>query len=156
MRIHRFVQTLCLTLVIVVGGAQAITPTAGRQATAAADKIVLTQPERVGFSSESLKELDSAMLWIVDKKHLAGIVTLLSRHGKVVQHKAYGLQDIDSRTPMQLDTIVRIYSMTKPIAGAAMMMLYEEGKWQPGDPIARHIPEFADLKVFTGVDANGK
>jgi CubicO group peptidase (beta-lactamase class C family) len=155
MRIHRFIPTLFLTLVMVFGGAQAITPTAGRQAAAAADKIVLTQPERVGFSSESLKELDSAMQGIVDKKQLAGIVTLLARHGKVVQHKAYGLQDIDSQTPMQLDTIVRIYSMTKPIAGAAMMMLYEEGKWQPSDPIAKHIPEFANLKVFTGVDANG-
>ena len=56
---------------------------------------------------------------------------------------------------MQLDTIMRIYSMTKPIAGAAMMMLYEEGKWKPSDPIAKHIPEFANLKVFAGVDADG-
>src|SRR4029077_15664902 len=156
MRLQRFVQTFFLTLVMVVGGAQAITPTAGRQAAAAADKIVLTQPERVGFSSESLKELDSAMQGIVDRKQLAGIVTLLARHGKVVQHKAYGLQDIDSQTPMQLDTIVRIYSMTKPIAGAAMMMLYEEGKWQPRDPISKHIPEFAHLKVFVGQDAAGR
>jgi CubicO group peptidase (beta-lactamase class C family) len=96
------------------------------------------------------------MQGIVDKQHLAGIVTLLARHGQVVQHKAYGLQDIESRAPMQLDTIVRIYSMTKPIAGAAMMMLYEEGKWQPSDPIAKHIPEFANLKVFSGVDKDGK
>ena len=61
------------------------------------------------------------------QKQLAGIVTLLARHGQVVHHKAYGFQDIDSQTPMQLDTIVRIYSMTKPVTGAAMMMLYEEG-----------------------------
>src|SRR5215212_5003578 len=57
---------------------------------------------------------------------------------------------------MRLDSIVRIYSMTKPIVGAAMMMLYDEGKWQPSDPIARHIPEFANLKVFSGVDASGQ
>jgi CubicO group peptidase (beta-lactamase class C family) len=57
---------------------------------------------------------------------------------------------------MKLDTIVRIYSMTKPIAGAALMMLYEEGKWQPNDPIAKYIPEFANLKVFAGVDKDGK
>ena len=95
------------------------------------------------------------MQGIVDKKHLAGVVTLLARHGQVVQHKAYGLQDIESQTPMQLDTIVRIYSMTKPIAGAAMMMLNEEGKWKPSDPIAKHIPEFANLKVFSGTDAAG-
>jgi CubicO group peptidase (beta-lactamase class C family) len=121
-----------------------------------ADGIALVTPESVGFSSEALKDLDPAMQGIVDAKHLAGVVTLVARHGKVVQHKAYGLQDIDSQTPMQLDSIVRIYSMTKPIAGAAMMMLYEEGKWQPSDPIAKHIPEFANLKVLTGVDANGK
>jgi len=156
MRTHRFLQILSLAFVIGVGGMQAVTLLAGRQTAAIGEKIVVTAPEGVGFSSESLKELDTAMQGIVDKKQLAGIVTLLARHGKVVQHKAYGVQDLDSKAPMQLDTIVRIYSMTKPIAGAAMMMLYEEGKWQPGDPIAKHIPEFANLKVFSGVDAGGQ
>jgi CubicO group peptidase (beta-lactamase class C family) len=144
-----------LTTAVLVGVLLAAAPQAGRQAPATAGKIVLASPERVGFSSDSLKELDAAMQGIVDKKHLAGVVTLLARHGQVVQHKAYGLQDIESQTPMQLDTIVRIYSMTKPIVGAAMMMLYEEGKWKPSDPIAKHIPEFANLKVFAGTDAAG-
>jgi CubicO group peptidase (beta-lactamase class C family) len=155
MRTHRWIQTLSLAAVIFVGGVQAAAPPASGQAPAAANAIALASPEGVGFSSESLKELDAAMQGIVDKKHLAGIVTLLARHGQVVQHKAYGLQDVESQTPMQLDTIVRIYSMTKPIAGAAMMMLYEEGKWKPSDPIAKHIPEFANLKVFSGTDAAG-
>jgi len=114
------------------------------------------KPESVGFSSPGLKNLDKAMGDIIEKQHLAGMVTLLARHGEVVQHKAYGYQDLDKKTPMQLDSIVRIYSMTKPIAGTALMMLYEEGKWQPSDPIAKHIPEFANLKVFTGMDGNGK
>ena len=56
---------------------------------------------------------------------------------------------------MELDTIARIFSMTKPVTGVAMMMLYEEGKWKPSDPIAKHIPEFANLKVYAGTDANG-
>ena len=86
----------------------------------------------------------------IDKKHLAGIVTLVARKGKVVQHKAYGMQDVEKQTPMRTDTIARIYSMTKPVAGVAMMMLYEEGKWKPSDPIAKHIPQFANLKVFAG------
>lgn len=152
---NNWIRIVPLALVLTVGGALAAPAPAG-QATATADGIVVTRPERVGVSGEALKELDTAMQGIVDKKQLAGVVTLLARHGKVVQHKAYGLQDIESGTPMRLDTIVRIYSMTKPIAGAAMMMLYEEGKWQPSDPIARHIPEFANLKVFAGVDANGQ
>jgi CubicO group peptidase (beta-lactamase class C family) len=156
MRAHHPFRTFSLALVVAVGLVQALTPLAGRQAATLADKIVLAKPESVGFSSEALKELDPAMQGIVDKKQLAGIVTLLARHGQVVQHKAYGMQDVDSKTPMQLDSIVRIYSMTKPIAGAAMMMLFEEGKWKPTDPIAKHIPEFANLKVFAGVDADGK
>jgi CubicO group peptidase (beta-lactamase class C family) len=155
MRTNHWIRVVPLTLVLTVGGALAAPAPAGQSA-ATADGIVLVPPERVGVSSEALKDLDAAMQGIVDKKQLAGVVTLLARHGQVVQHKAYGVQDIESGTPMRVDTIVRIYSMTKPIVGAAMMMLYEEGKWRPSDPIAKHIPEFANLKVFTGMDANGQ
>ena len=155
MRTHRFLQTLVLTFALVVGGVHAATPPSAWQATATPDRIALTSPERVGFSSDSLKELDAAMQGIVDKKQLAGVVTLVARHGQVVQHKAYGVQDIDGQRPMALDAIMRIYSMTKPVAGAAMMMLYEEGKWKPSDPIAKYIPEFANLKVFAGTDSAG-
>jgi CubicO group peptidase (beta-lactamase class C family) len=140
-----------------MAAAQAATPQALRQPTATpAPAITVTPPEKAGISSETLKELDAAMQGLVDKQHLAGIVTLLARHGQVVQHKAYGVKDLESQSPMQLDTIARIYSMTKPIAGTAMMMLYEEGKWKPTDPISKYIPEFADLKVFSSVDADGK
>jgi CubicO group peptidase (beta-lactamase class C family) len=158
MRTHRWIQTLPFAFVLFAGGAQVSTAPAPGQAAVAtlSDGIAISKPESVGFSSESIKELDAAMQGIVDAKHLAGIVTLVARHGKVVQHKAYGVQDVASQAPMQLDSIVRDYSMTKPIAGAAMMMLYEEGKWLPTDPIAKHIPEFANLKVFTGMDANGQ
>ena len=107
-------------------------------------------PESVGFAPGALNKIDAGMQAIVDQKHLAGVVTLVARKGKVVQHKAYGFQDLEKQAPMRLDTIARIYSMTKPVTGVAMMMLYEEGKWQPSDPIAKHIPEFKDLKVFAG------
>ena len=107
-------------------------------------------PESVGFTAELPVKMDAAMQGLIDKKHLAGIVTLVARKGKVVQHQAYGFQDAEKQVPMRTDTIARIYSMTKPIAGVAMMMLHEEGKWKPSDPIAKHIPEFANLKVFAG------
>ena len=84
--------------------------------------------------------MDEGMQGLIDKHHLAGIVTLVARHGKVVQHKAYGMQDLQRQTPMRPDTIARIYSMTKPVTGVAMMMLYKEGKWRPSDPIAKHTP----------------
>src|SRR4029453_3709780 len=115
----------------------------------------LVKPEAVGFSSEALAKMDEGMQAIVDKKHLSGVVTLVARHGKVVQHKAYGYQDLESQTPMKIDTITRIYSMTKPVTGVAMMMLYEEGKWKPTDPVSKYIPEFKNLKVFTGMGSDG-
>ncbi|HXN49704.1 MAG TPA: serine hydrolase domain-containing protein [Bryobacteraceae bacterium] len=115
-----------------------------------------TSPEKLGFSSARLDRLHAAMQREVDQKELAGIVTLLARHGKVVEERTYGQKDIASGAPMTADTIFRIYSMTKPVTGVAMMILYEEGKWLPSDPIAKFIPEFAHLKVFKGFDQNGQ
>ena len=113
------------------------------------------KPESLGFSSERLGWLHDAMQRPVDEKSLAGVVTLLMRHGKLVEERSYGVKDMASGAPMTNDTIFRIYSMTKPATGVAMMILYEEGKWHPSDPISKFIPEFADLKVFKEVDANG-
>ena len=121
-----------------------------RTQTATLAPLPQATPESVGFAPGALGKIDEAMQGLIDQKHLAGIVTLVARKGKVVQHKAYGMQDAEKQTPMRTDTIARIYSMTKPVAGVAMMMLYEEGKWQPSDPIAKHIPQFANLKVFAG------
>jgi len=114
------------------------------------------RPEALGFSSERLQRLEAGLQAPVDSKQLAGITTVIARHGQVVQQMAHGKADIDGNKPMQMDSIVRIYSMTKPITGAAMMMLYEEGKWKPSDPISRHIPEFKDLKVYSGTGADGQ
>ena len=121
-----------------------------RTQTATLAPLPQAKPESVGFAPGALDKMDEGMQGLIDQKHLAGIVTLVARKGKVVQHKAYGMQDSEKQTPMRTDTIARIYSMTKPITGVAMMMLYEEGKWRPSDPIAKHIPEFANLKVFAG------
>ncbi|MGB6742644.1 MAG: serine hydrolase domain-containing protein [Terracidiphilus sp.] len=118
--------------------------------------MTLVKPETVGFSSERLERLHALMQETVDKKELAGAVTILARHGKVVDYRAYGQRDMASGAAMTKDTIFRDYSMTKPVTGVAMMILYEEGKWLPSDPISKYIPEFAHLKVFNGVDASGK
>ena len=73
---------------------------------------------------------------------------MVARHGKLAKFDRYGYQSLESRAPLREDAIFRIASMTKPIIGAAMMMLWEEGKWTLDDPVAKHIPEFADLKVL--------
>ncbi len=112
------------------------------------------KPENVGMSSERLARLAEGMNGLVQQGRLAGVVTLVARHGKVVELDAAGKRDIGAGLPMQKDSIFRIYSMSKPITGAAMMMLFEEGKWQLNDPVAKYVPEFADLKVY-GTDPSG-
>jgi CubicO group peptidase (beta-lactamase class C family) len=114
-----------------------------------------TDPESAGFSAERLKRLDNSMHALVDKGKLSGIVTCAARHGKIVHQSAYGKRDIENNKPMEMDTIFRLASMTKPVTGVAMLLLYEEGKWHPDDPLAKYFPEFKDLMVYTGADPNG-
>ncbi len=127
----------------------------GQQSAPAVD-MTPVKPESVGFSAERLERLHTFLQQAADKKEVAGIVTILARHGKVVDYRAYGVRDLDTKVPMTTDTIFRDYSMTKPVTGVAMMILYEEGKWQPSDPISKFIPEFANLRVFSGFNGPGQ
>ena len=117
--------------------------------------MTLQSPESVGFSKERLERLHAYMQKEVDEKQFAGIITLLARHGHVIDYRTYGVQDLSTGVPMAKDTIFRDFSMTKPVTGVAMMILYEQGKWLPSDPIAKFIPEFAHLKVYKGTDSAG-
>jgi CubicO group peptidase (beta-lactamase class C family) len=112
-------------------------------------------PETVGISSERLKRLDAAMKKLTDDRQVAGLVTLLERHGKVVDFNAVGVRNVAAADPLRKDAIFRIYSMTKPVTGVAMMLLYEEGKWRLDDPVSRYIPEFSRLKVYSGKNDDG-
>ena len=129
--------------------------TARAQQSVAQVDMTPVSPESVGFSSARLDNLHAIMQQAVDQKRIAGIVTILARHGKIVDYRTYGVSDLATGAPMRKDEIFRDFSMTKPITGVAMMILYEEGKWQPSDPISKFIPEFAHLKVYKGVDASG-
>lgn len=117
--------------------------------------VQAASPESVGFSSERLKRLDAAMQKVVDDGRVPGMTTLLMRHGKVVEFKTYGEARLGDGQAMPKDEIFRIYSMSKPITGVAMMILFEEGKWRLDDPVTRYIPELKDLKVMK-IDADGK
>jgi CubicO group peptidase (beta-lactamase class C family) len=147
---RRSAITTCLLLVIAT--------IAGRAQEQSHPEVNLTvvRPESVGFSAQRLERLHTFLQQEVDHKQLAGAVTILARHGKVVDFRTYGKRDMATDAPMTRDTIFRDYSMTKPVTGVAMMILYEEGKWLPNDPISKYIPEFAHLKVYKGTDANGK
>jgi CubicO group peptidase (beta-lactamase class C family) len=108
-----------------------------------------------GLASERLERLDRFMGDAISQGRIPGAVVLIARRGRVVHHRAYGLADRDSRRAMREDDVFRIYSMTKPVVSVALLMLYEEGKFQLDDPLERHIPAFKDLKVFAGTDAEG-
>jgi CubicO group peptidase (beta-lactamase class C family) len=153
MRLAR-VRALALVLISVPLSASFVA--AQPASRAATIDMTPVNPESVGFSSERLERLHALMEQAVKDQQVAGVVTILARHGKVVGYRAYGMRDIASHTAMTKDTIFRDYSMTKPVTAVAMMMLYEQGKWLPSDPISKYIPEFAHLKVYAGTGADGK
>ena len=104
-------------------------------------------PESQGFTTAGLDQLTSEFRALVDQKKLAGVTTLVSRHGKVVHFDTYGAANATTGDALKPDSIFRIASMTKPITGVAMMQLWERGKWKLSDPVSKHIPQFKGLKV---------
>jgi CubicO group peptidase (beta-lactamase class C family) len=111
---------------------------------------VLTEssPEEGGFSAARLARLDSGMNDWVKKKWVNGSVALIARKGKIVFYKAYGYNDIETRTPLDKSGIFRIASQTKAITTVAAMMLWEEGKFSLDDPVSKFIPSFANQRVL--------
>jgi len=117
-------------------------------ATAAAQELPTAKPESVGLSSERLERITAKVQQTVDEKRIAGAVTLVARHGRVVYLKSQGSLDREANKAMRNDAIFRICSMTKPITSVAVMMLYEEGKFLLDDPIAKYLPEFNNPQVL--------
>ena len=111
-------------------------------------KQEIVAPEEIGMSSKRLERIRPIMQGYVDQKKIAGLSTMIARKGKVVYFEQVGLLDKESKKSMADDTIFRIYSMTKPIICVALMTLYEQGRFELADPVAKFIPAFADLKVL--------
>ena len=124
---------VALALLVATFSIQPVVAERGSGATAAA-VLDTVDPAEVGLSAERLERLDAGLQAMVDDGELAGVVALLARHGKIAFVDVAGVQDIESGRPMARDSIFRIFSMTKPVTGVAMMMLYEEGKWRLNDP----------------------
>lgn len=112
-------------------------------------------PEALGFDPERLAHLDAWKAQMVEAGQVAGVSTLLMRHGQVVDFNSCGRARLGGDASLAPDAIFRIYSMTKPVTGVALMILFEEGCWRLDDPITDHLPELADMRVFAGVDAAG-
>jgi CubicO group peptidase (beta-lactamase class C family) len=114
-----------------------------------------SKPEDVGLSSERLARMNKAIHEYVDAGRTPGVITLIARHGKIVHVDAYGKADLATGRPTRADDLFRMYSMTKPITSVALLMLFEEGKFQLTDPLSRYFPAFADVKVMAGTRPQG-
>lgn len=122
---------------------------------AAARDLPAARPESVGMSAERLARIRPAMQRYIDQQLVPGTITAILRRGKLVHLEMQGEMDAENGRPMRRDTVFRIASMTKPITSVALMMLWEEGRFQLRDPVSALLPEFAGVKVSTSSDASG-
>ena len=111
-------------------------------------KLEEMAPESAGISAERLARIDKMCEEEVAKGNIPGIVSLVARNGKIVHWKAYGVAN-EAGDKMERDAIFRIASQSKAITSTAVMMLWEEGKFQLDDPISKYIPEFKNQQVLT-------
>ncbi len=114
------------------------------------DTLPLVAPEQVGLSAARLDRVGKWMHRWVDSGRLAGMVTVVMRRGELAFAETAGKADLERNRPMRPDSIFRIYSMTKPLTSTAIMMLYEEGRFQLDDPVSKFIPGFANPRVYAG------
>ena len=116
------------------------------------------EPETVGMSAKRLTRIKPAMQSFIDADKVPGLLTVIARHGKVVHFETQGYADTKPPKPLKADTIFRLYSQTKPITGVAVMIAYEQGHFLLNDPVAKYLPEFREMKVYTDsglIDAKG-
>ncbi|MEM9351698.1 MAG: serine hydrolase domain-containing protein [Planctomycetota bacterium] len=128
----------------------ALAQTAAPETAAQLETIGLApaDPATVGMSSEKLDLVMPAVQQLIDEQAIAGAVVGVARRGRLVLLEAAGSADVEKETPLETDSIVRIYSMTKPVTSVAVMMLVEEGKLALDDPVAKHLPQFEPLQAY--------
>ena len=120
---------------------------------AAAQDLAPASPESAGMSSDRLAEATRALQAHVNRSNIAGVVAAVARHGRIVYFEALGQRDRETGDAMARDDLFRLYSMTRPITSTAVMMLWEEGRFQLDDPISQYLPQFADQRVFVDAGA---
>jgi CubicO group peptidase (beta-lactamase class C family) len=116
------------------------------------------EPSRAAPSHMRIEptRIDAALNGFIRSKALVGVSALVYEDDREVYFGAFGSADRESGKPITRDTLVQIFSMTKPITGVAFMMLYEEGKFQLDDPLEKYAPEFSDMRVYAGIDPHGE
>lgn len=142
-------RLVSLCLVIFLSACANSNTTASKSVAASAEGLAFANGESVGMSSERLQRINPVLQGYIDDGELVGAVSMVARHGKVVHFEKFGGLNMETGQDMELDSIFRIYSMSKPITTVAAMMLYEEGKFQLTDPVENYLPEFKNILVLT-------
>jgi CubicO group peptidase (beta-lactamase class C family) len=147
----KWMMTVAMALVPLLGFAQGAGPTTPPVAPGTPAEAPEPPPALVDAAV-----IDAALKQLVDSGQIVGVSALVFERGKEAYFGAFGFADRENEKPMTRDTVAQIFSMTKPITGVALMQLYERGKFGLDDPLEQHAPEFANLKVFAGVDPAGQ
>lgn len=111
---------------------------------------------RAGVARIDRERIDAVLRGLVESGQVVGVSALVWQDGREAYFGAFGHAEREAGRPMRRDTLVQIYSMTKPVTGVALMQLYEQGRFGLDDPVARYLPEFAGVRVHAGTDANGQ
>ena len=111
-------------------------------------QLIEVNPENMGMSSERLERITELSKEYINDFNIPGIITIVSRKGKIVYYNAFGNRDVQGENKLLKDDLFRIYSMTKPVTAVAIMQLYEQGKFKLNDPVSKFLPELEDLKVL--------
>lgn len=148
----KYAKRILFTTVIVLNCLSSQAQTKSNQSSSA---LVVGKGSEVGVSEERLARIDAMCLKAIEDGDIPGVVALVARKGKIVYHKAFGISDAKSKRTLQKDDIFRLASQSKAITATAVMMLWEEGKFQLDDPISKYIPEFENPQVLDSVLADG-
>ncbi len=138
---NKIVVYLCLALTILIACRES-------------PKLTKTISQDFVINETAKHRLDSTLQDFVNSGNISGVSALILEKDQEVYFNAFGYADRESNKPMERNTIVQIYSMTKPITGTALMTLYEEGKFDLDDPLSKYAPEFENMRVYTGIDDN--
>ena len=117
---------------------------------------ILTSTSALAAPPIDKARIDAALSSIIHSNALVGVSALVYQDGHEAYFGAFGNADREAGRPMARDTLVQIFSMTKPVTGVALMSLYEEGKFNLDDPLSKYAPEFTNMKVYAGIDAHGE
>lgn len=147
MLLQNLPRVLCLSFALAIASAGATTDSTNWP-------LPKTEPAVAGFSAERLENLHRNLRAEIDAGKYSGYILVLARDGEIVDFRADGQRDIEAHAPMQTDSIVKIFSMSKIITSTAVLMLMEEGRLKLGDPAEKYLPALKNRQVFTGGTAD--